>query len=186
MDWSKLGARALVGLMALNITAATCYFFLQERTRKVRQPVVTDVGSAFPSFSGVDVTGVRWEAGDVPCRVIRVTDDNCSYCQKDKPSYRAFLDAAKGASCEIIELSPKAGHMAEDPRPGVVQLKFVDADVGSALSPFVTPHTVILDNSWSMKWNRRGVFDQESLAAAIAVVTNMSTKATGQKSAGAD
>lgn len=182
--WFRFCTRAMVGLMAVNIIAAACYFLLQERVRKLRQPVVAEAGSAFPAFSGIDVAGARWKARDVPCRVIRVTDDKCSYCRKDKPSYAAFLDAARSASCEVIELSARAGQMAEDPRPGVVQLEFIDTDVGPALFPFATPHTVILDNAWSIQWNRRGMFDEESLEAGIAVVRELAAKPMERVGAG--
>jgi hypothetical protein len=64
--------------------------------------------------------------------------------------------------------------MAYDPRPGVVQLKYVDADIGSALFPFVTPQTIILDADWSVRMTRRGVFDESSLASSIALLGTFS------------
>ncbi len=62
--------------------------------------------------------------------------------------------------------------MAYNSRPGIVQLKFVDADVGAALYPFVTPQTIILDNHWSVKLTKLGVFNENSLAGAIALLNN--------------
>lgn len=90
---------------------------------------------------------------------------------RDKPSYEKVLQAARAASCEIIELAPTAGKMSEDNRPGVVQLKFVDVDVGAVLAPFATPQTVILDANWAQKFNRRGAFDDKALAENLSVLT---------------
>src|SRR5690606_31447194 len=168
--WSRVAAWTLVGLMITNIASAACYFILQKELRQTREPPPAVMGSVFPVFSGVDVQGQKWESHDAPCHVLRITDDSCSFCKKDKPSYDAFLDAARQASCEIIELAPRAGGMTYYPRPGVVQLKFVDADVGAALFPFATPHTVILDRKWTLQSSRRGIFDEKSLASSVALL----------------
>jgi hypothetical protein len=156
--------------MVTNLAGIAYYQYLKLQAAKTREPPVSATGSKFPVFSGVDVQGAQWQAGDAPCRVIRVTDDSCSFCKKDEPAYEAVLDAARRASCEIVELAPKAGSMAHNPRPSVVQLKFIDTDVGDVLSPFVTPQTAILDRSWSLRMHRRGMFDDKSLADGIALL----------------
>lgn len=170
INWSRLGAWTLLGLMVINVGGTAVHFLLNARAEKLRAPRVIGTGSSFPAFSGVDIHGVAWRAKDAPCRVIRITDDNCAFCKKDKPAYASFVEAARRASCEVIEIAPMAGKMAADPRPGVVQLKFVDADIGSVVAPFATPQTVIVDGSWNLKWNRRGIFDDLSLADGMAVL----------------
>jgi hypothetical protein len=168
--WSTIATWGLAGFMALNIAGTGYYFYLKQQTVKTREPQVVELGSQFPAFSGVEVGGAKWAAADAPCRVIRVTDDNCAYCKKDQPNYTKVLAAARQASCEVIEVAPRAGSMSVDPRPGVVQLKFVDADIGSVLAPFATPHTVILGRDWTLKWNRRGMMDDKALASGLAAI----------------
>jgi hypothetical protein len=143
------------------------------------QPVLA-VGKEFPLFSGVDIQGDKWAPRDAPCRLIRIADDRCAYCKKDQPSYDKVLDAARHAACEIIEMAPQAGGMAYDPRPGVVQLKFIDVDVGSVLFPFVTPQTVILDRNWSVRMTKRGIFNDQSLASSLALLETLSGHPTTQ------
>jgi hypothetical protein len=175
--WSKIASMALVALIAINI-AATAYYFVQIRQIRQAKPRASLAESRkFPMFSGIDLKGSKWKAGDAPCRVIRITDDHCAFCKKDKPSYEKIIAAARNASCEIIEMAPNAGAMAYDPRPGIVQLKFVDSDIGSVLYPFVTPQTIILDRDWTVKMTRRAIFDEKSLAAGLAILGSWSTTA---------
>lgn len=168
--WAKLRSWGLAGLMVFNIAALGYYLVLQKRLDEVKEPPVSAVGGRFPTFSGVAITGAKWEAADAPCRIVRVTSDNCPYCDSDRSSYETFVAAARLASCEIVEVSPKAGNMTLDPRPGIVQLKFVDADLGPVLAPFVTPQTIILDRNWTLQWTRRGMFDEKSLASSVALL----------------
>ena len=175
--WSRIATWSLVGLITANVAGAACYIVLQKQLLRSRRPQPSlAVGEQFPAFSGVDVRGARWESKNPPCRVIRIADDSCAYCKKDKPSYEKFVDAARRASCEVVEMSPRAGGMADNPRPGIVQLKYVDADVGAPLFPFVTPQTIILDRDWSVKWTRRGIFDDKSLAASISLLGTLGKK----------
>lgn len=171
----KVLTLGMMFLISANVLGAACYFVLKVQLRREASPPSAAIGGSFPRFSGVDVYGLPWSFRDAPCRVIRMTADNCSFCIRDRPAYDALLASARNASCEILEMSPKSGQMAEDPRPGVVQLKFVSADLGSVLSPFVTPHTVILDRDWSLKWTRRGMLDQKSLASGIATLNQFLT-----------
>lgn len=168
----KIATWGLVSLMAVNIAGTAYYFALQGQFRqaKVSAKAALADGSKFPAFSGIDLRGARWEAGDAPCRVIRIADDHCAYCKKDKPSYEKLVDAARHASCEIVEMAPRGNGMAYDPRPGIVQLKFVDVDVGAVLFPFATPQTIILDRDWSVKMTKRGIFNEQSLASSIALL----------------
>lgn len=170
----RIATWGLVAFAIVNISGTVAFFVLQEKVRTARrQPSLTE-GAVFPAFSGVDVQGVSWESGDVPCRIIRITDDNCEFCKTDKPFYGQVLDAARRASCELIELAPRAGGMAHDPRGGVVQLKFVDTDIGSLLFPFATPQTIIVDQDWRVRMTNRGVLNEMSVARAIALLREIS------------
>lgn len=170
MKLTKVGVWALVGLMIVNLSAGAYHVHLQRATAGVKRGVPFVAGEAIPRFSGVDISGNKWSPAYAPCRVIRLTEDDCVYCKKDRPSYSALIEAALRFSCEVIELSPKAGGMTADPRKGVVQLKFVDSDVGSAMFPFLTPTTLVVDGNWVLKWGRRGMFDEVSLAEGIAAL----------------
>ena len=169
-DWSKIAAWGLVGIMAVNIAGAAYFIVLQRQMRGARPQATLSDDTRFPVLSGIDVRGVSWVASNSPCHVIRIADDHCSYCKKDKPSYDQIVKEARASSCEVIEISPQAGGLAYDPRPGIVQLKFVDADIGSVLFPFVTPQTVILDKNWTVKMTRRGVFTDQALASSVALL----------------
>lgn len=165
--WSRLATCGLAGVFIINAAATVGYFVLHWQLHKAQPRASLTVGEKFPFLSGVDVRGEKWEPQDARCRVIRITDDSCSFCNRDKPSYGAILEVASRASCEVIEVAPQAGGLAYEPHPGVVQLKFVDSDVGSVLYPFVTPQTIIVDQNWTVKMTRRGMFDGRSLASAM-------------------
>lgn len=170
----RVAVLGLLGFMALNAFGAVYYMNLQKRLRDTREPPASAVGSKFPKFSGVDLYDVAWVPSDTPCRVVRVTSDNCVYCTKDKGSYADLVAAALQSSCEIVELAPNAGQMALDPRPGIHQLKFVDTNLAPALFPFATPSTLILDREWNIRWARRGMFDRESLDASVKTIRSIS------------
>jgi hypothetical protein len=163
-SFSSIGAKILIGAIAVNISLGALNLALR------KWPDVLKGKTSFPVLSGVGVNGEEWKAGDKPCHVLRVTRDDCPYCAKDKPKYDAFLDAARQANCEIVEIAPQAGGMAANPRPGVTQLKFVDNALGSTVYPFVTPQTVVLDGQWNVRWQRRGIFSDDSLVRGISVL----------------
>jgi hypothetical protein len=178
--WSAISAIALIGITAGNFAAASYYFVLEARIKRTQPRQQVAVEGGFPEFSGLDIQGSEWAPRDAPCRVIRISDDGCVYCRKDMPAYERFLDVARRASCEVIEMSPIAGGIAYDPRPGVVQVKFVDADLGSVLFPFATPQTLVLDRKWSVRMNRLGAFDDKSLSAGITLLESFSESPAGQ------
>lgn len=156
--------------MLINIASAASYFAMVRQAEKMRVPQVPVEGNALTISSGVDVQGRRWKSRDAPCRVVRITDDDCPYCQQDAPKYSALINVARAAGCEVLEVAPKAGQMAENLRDGVVQLKYIDADLGPHMFPFVTPQTLIVDRSWVVRWSQRGILDDGSLAASAAAV----------------
>jgi hypothetical protein len=168
--WSLVVSWLLVGATILNIAGVATYFLLKEEIRQAKPRPTLRRGDSFPRFSGIDLQGLEWISRDAPCRVIRISDDNCSYCRQDKAFYDAILGAAAEASCEAIEIAPTAGGMAEDLRPGVVQLRFVDTDVGAVLFPFVTPQTIVLDQGWTVRKTIRGALDENSRADTIALL----------------
>lgn len=178
-NWSRIATWSLLGLLAGNVLGTGYYFVLKHKIAEVRRPPVVEVGDDFPEFSGVDLRGMKWVSHGAPCRVLRITDDQCSFCKKDKPSYTKLLEAARRASCDIIEVAPKAGSLALDPRPGVVQLKFIDADLGSVVGAFVTPQTVVVDRDWKLLSNRRGIFDDKSLVGAVALLESVANGKAG-------
>jgi hypothetical protein len=131
-----------------------------------RQQQAIVIGSKFPMFSGVDIEGVTWVPRDSACRLIRITDDNCAYCNRDRSAYESLVRAATSASCEIIEIAPRAGGISGSPHLGVIQLKFTDTNLGAVLYPFVTPQTLLLDENWTVRMNRRGITDESTLETA--------------------
>lgn len=174
MRW-RLATFLLAGTTAANIAGTACYFLLHETVQKATPQPTLMVGSRFPKFTGIDLQDVKWVSqDDAPCRVVRITDDDCSYCRQDRPYYDSILTEAVEASCEIIEMAPRAGGMKHDPRPGVVQLKYVDSDLAAAIFPFATPQTIVIDRDWSVRVNKRGAFDKKSLARTIALLRSIS------------
>jgi thiol-disulfide isomerase/thioredoxin len=173
--WSRISTCALTGLIAANVGAAASHFVLNNKIQNAKPEAQLTEHNRLPFKSGVDVRGVKWEARDTPCRIVRIADDHCPYCKKDKPSYEKLVDAARRASCEIIEIAPQANGMAYDPRPDIVQLKFVDADIGEMLWPFATSQTIILDRDWSVKMTHRGTFDDRSLTDSLALLGSFSS-----------
>lgn len=177
---SKIVSSSLICLIVANIAGTAWYFMLQRDIRSSKPRASLAEGSQFRLHSGIDVQGGTWKARDVPCRVIRVTDDHCLFCKRDAPSYGKIADAARLSRCEIIEISPLAQTMAFNPRPSVTQLQFVAGDVGTALYPFVTPQTIIVDKNWYVKMTKRGGFDQTSLTKAISLISELSPSRLGQ------
>jgi hypothetical protein len=171
--WSQILTSLLVAATVVNVAGVAALFILNGELKKAQPRPTAKIGDAFPRFSGVDLHGARWASADPPCRIVRMTDDNCPYCRQDAPSYASLLKAAAAASCEVIELAPQAGTMKYDPRPGVVQLKYIDADMSAVMFPFVTPQTVVLDRDWSLRMSRRGAFDDKSLATTMALLKTM-------------
>src|SRR5690606_311232 len=121
-----------------NLALVACCFVLRQDARVYVQ------GQEFPVLSGVALDGTRWRARAAPCYVIRITSDRCPFCQADELPYSEFLGAARDTGCEIVEVAPRAGQMAPDAREAVVQLKFVDMELGATLWPFATPQTIVL------------------------------------------
>lgn len=170
----RLAVAMLTGLIAVNIAGIAYYFNLNSQRLKVRPEPTLGEGDRMSALAGVDLQGRNWNAPDAPCHIIRITDDRCEYCAKDAPSYETIVEAARRAACGVVEISPHADGMAVDERQGVIQLKFVDGDIGGFLFPFVTPQTLVVDRSWSVRMTRRGAFDDPSLARMLTLLGTLS------------
>lgn len=151
----------LTGLMICNLVLVACFAWLKYEFHQHA------LGEVTPIISGVEVDGSQWHSQPASCRVIRVTEDDCQYCRSDEASYAAFRQAATQVSCEILEIAPRAGDMRKDARDGVVQLKYIDVDIGPSMFPLMTPMTFILDGNWKVKWMRRGTFSELALEDGI-------------------
>jgi hypothetical protein len=131
-----------------------------------------EFGRPIEGLSGIDLHGKNWvSSASAPCHVVRVTRDECIYCALDKPSYVELIDEALKYRCEIVEIAPRPGQMRENQRTGVVQLKYVDYDLGRGR--YVTPETFVLDKRLSVRWSRRGAMDATSLRKAKGVLKSL-------------
>lgn len=155
----------MAGLVGYNLVTLGRFFYMSWDARAVQRNIV------IPRFHGTDLVGNDWHPSAAPCRVLRLTADSCEFCVKDRPSYESLVEVARRASCEIVEVSPRVGEMAEVPRPGIVQLKYISQDLAR---PWFTPETIILDRDFSVKWSRLGVLSGKSLRDAKAVLKSLS------------
>jgi hypothetical protein len=171
--WPRIATTALLGIMLCNFALATGFFVQRRHLDHVREYSPLKGADRVPPVSGIDVNGALWQSKAAKCHVLRVTDDGCTFCRRDLPNYQRLIAVARDMSCEIIEIAPQAGRLGRDPRPGIVQMKYVTAALGPAVYPFVTPETVVLDKDWSVRYIRRGMFDEETLDDAIEVLRRM-------------
>lgn len=168
INWRAFLILGLVGVLACNAVLAAHIFALK------RELYGHGLDAVVSLISGVRIDGERWVSSQSACHVIRFTADECPYCRSDEAAYAAFINAARQASCEIVELAPKAGGIRERSREGVVQLKFIDQDLGPSIFPLVTPQTIVLNRDRAVKWMRRGAFSASSLDEGITVIKSLS------------
>lgn len=161
---ARLLGWSLIGASVCNLVLAADIFYRRSELRR------NESGATIPMISGVRLNGESWRASLASCRVIRITKDDCPYCRLDKSAYAEFVQAAKQADCEILELAPRAGDMSEDVREGIVQLKYIDTDLGPSVFPIGTPMTIVVDATWKVKWKRLGAFSSSSLKDGIRVL----------------
>jgi hypothetical protein len=170
---TKLIKYLLMALMAINIIGVAIYIGLRFHISDIRPKPALTVGTSFPAFTGIDVDGDYWVPSAARCRLIRVTDDDCSFCESDQPAYQSLVNAAAAESCEIIEIGPRATGIGRKPAHGVTQLKMVNADIGSVLFPFATPQTIIVDENWVVRLTRRGTLDKRSIRNGLKVLATL-------------
>lgn len=63
--------------------------------------------------------------------------------------------------------------MAEVPRPGIVQLKYISHDLAR---PWVAPETIVLDRNFSVTRSQLGALSDKSLRDARPVLQSFSTR----------
>jgi hypothetical protein len=167
-------ARSLIlVLTGANLISLAGYFALRWHVNHLGHKPQLAVGSVFPAFLGIDIEGERWSPQKAPCRIIRVTDDDCTYCKQDRNEYQSLVTAGVIASCEVVEIAPRASGIGRTVMNGVTQLKYVNADLGEALFPFVTPQTIIVDENWVVQLTKRGVLDSSSTRRAVAILDKL-------------
>jgi hypothetical protein len=157
-----------IGLVtASNIVLAARYFMLRSELQAASEKPVS-----IPPLSGVELSGRHWASRDAPCHVLRITADECPHCKADRVSYDKLVQTAVERGCEVIEVAPRAGDLSDAHRPELVQLKYVDVDLGLAVVPYVTPHTLVLDRNWAVRWKRRGeLSDQTAIQGSNAILS---------------
>ena len=169
-NWSKVGAVMLMGIMAANVVLAGAYFLQKQHFGHLQQYSQAPGSDRMPPVSGIDINAAPWKSADTKCHLVRITEDTCAFCRRDRLNYERLSQAALQSNCEVIEIAPRAGKLGPNARPGVVQMKFVAVDLGPAVYPFVTPQTVVLDRNWAVSYIRRGMFDEKALGDAVEVV----------------
>jgi hypothetical protein len=58
----------------------------------------------------------------------------------------------------------------------VVQLQFVDMNLGRVIYPFLTPQTILLDRNGRVKWQRQGSLDERSLEQGLQAIGGLRQK----------
>lgn len=176
-NWTKVATTALFIVMGANVVLAGGYLLQKRQLARDQQYSRQPGANRMPAIAGVAVSGDLWKSSGAGCHMVRVTEDSCAYCRKDRPNYERLIETALQANCEVIEVAPRAGKLALDVRPGVVQMKFVTTDLGPAVYPFVTPQTVLLNENWEVAYIRRGMFSEQALGDATAAIRSLARRA---------
>lgn len=147
---------AILALALINI----CEVFLLLEFRKPTQ--LYSYSSQFPILSGYLATGDSWSAQASRCIVLRIANDDCPYCRRDEPLYRALVRQSTVIGCNTIYMDPR-GQPSNTAEPA---LAYVDMNVGRAIVPYVVPQTLVLDGS-RLVWFREGMMDDKALSSSI-------------------
>lgn len=164
---SKVMRAMFAGLTALIIGLTIMLVMLRRVDR------IYEIGEVFPPLSGYSIDMQYVPAAFAPCRLIRVTADNCPYCRADQDEYGSLLDEARRANCQLATVGPRAGDVALQPDTGIVQLRYVDLRLGRALDPFGTPQTILLDASGRVVWHHRGPLKEQDRRRATQEVAQV-------------
>lgn len=149
---------ALVIATLINMVAISIHLKLSHELHEYGR------GVKVPIASGVTLLGEKWQADpSVRCHVVRMTSDDCQYCEQDEAAYEEIRVIAKQSQCQVIEVSPIAGKLAPNLRDGVIQLKYVNEDLGVVVEPFITPHTMVLGPGGTLVWMHRGVMGRSAI-----------------------
>lgn len=126
---------------------------------------------SFPVPSGYLQNKKYMASGAAGCYLIRVSADGCPYCRLDQRQYTQLVQQAQKALCETVLLAPKTGQIKwEGNNGGVMQLQYVDMDLGRALNPYFTPQTILLDKKGLIVWDQEGSMDDDALTAAVSAL----------------
>jgi hypothetical protein len=128
---------------------------------------VYHIGQAIPLLGGFSVDVKPVELSRDRCMLVRVTSDQCPYCETDRPQYDRLVARARQSSCSIIAVGPRVGDMTLASAGDALPLQYVDLAVGRALMPFRTPQTMIVDATRRLRWQRQGALDDDDLGAAL-------------------
>lgn len=159
---------AVVVLISINSLLSVAYLLLRNEAS------IYDQAQQFPEIVGIDLSGQLRFIRNAPCYVVRVTRDNCPYCQSDQPAYEAFLEVARNeAACAIVEVSPTAGQMQAHSRNGITQLEMVHMELGRTLWPNLTPQTLVLNGDRRLQWSRMGAFDNRAMASGLLALRDL-------------
>jgi hypothetical protein len=165
------GPWPLILLATVNVGLLVAYGFLSSRASVYHR------GGYFPAVSGIALDGGRFVAAPSPCYVLRLTADDCLYCQRDQPRYSQVVRAAHGIGCQVVAVAPQAGQMAPAPGGGAHQLKFVEMELGDSLYPYLTPQTILLDGNRRVVWQHQGALNDRALTAGVAAIDGIRGRA---------
>ena len=158
----KISEIVIVILILANLFEVGIYF-------KVRHDAhLYDPRVPFPLPSGFLIDGSFMASEGTTCSVLRVSSDNCPFCRADQSQYGELVQRAQQRGCRSVLLAPKLGWIqSKNNRGGTLQLQYVDMKFGSALNPFLTPATMLLDGSGRLLWDQEGSMNADSLNDAL-------------------
>jgi hypothetical protein len=134
---------------------------------------IYEVGQVFPRPSGYSIDMRYVPPVEAPCYLIRMTADDCPYCQLDQSQYGRLVEEAQRAGCQVLVIGPRVGDVAIQPDSDIVQLQYVDMGFGRVLDPFGTPQTILLDQSGKVTWHRQGSLKEEDLTRAVRKIARL-------------
>lgn len=174
MKISKFFSWAIISAIVIDIALIVGYVKL-----KSEAPIYAE-GQQFPAIIGIDLDGKRRNSLDSPCQVIRITADDCPFCEMDRPAFLQIVGAARDVNCDVVAFSPMAGGMERNSNTEIDQLKFISMDLGETLIPFITPQTIILDADRRVIWSWLGaIADRERKRALTAIHSIESPRVAG-------
>jgi hypothetical protein len=167
---TKIAHGLIVALVVLSILELGLIYALR------RVSGLYSAGEKFPALSGYLLNQRFWVAPSVPCQLLRVTSDGCPYSVLDQRQYWALLQRAREAGCLTVVVAPRNGDVELNEDSNVVQLQFVDMNLGRVIYPFLTPQTILLDRNGRVKWQRQGSLDERSLEQGLQAIGGLRQK----------
>lgn len=134
---------------------------------------VYETGQIIPELAGYSVDATYLQPPRGQCTFVRLTADNCPYCKQDQRQYERLVAEARRKNCSIAIVGPRVGDITMDSGGGVRPLQYVDLEVGRALSPLLTPQTLVVDASRRLVWHRQGALNDDDVTAAVRAFERM-------------